>query len=657
MRLIRRFEALRPRHDAAHLRALLRVESLVVARFEPMSSLRLEGYVDLVFERDDAWLVVPMLRVDGVSVMVPELAPIAWPSHVADLAGADTDAIDERIAGWLRSVSLARFVNDEQVRFFRSEPHLRDTFDRAREATLFGAAPLGDVLRSVGPAVYAQRLARDRSVALVGAQAPNGSAVLSSVARELAWTTGDARLDDLARRWFGGVASEPVRSERRYDLYVGPRDHALDAPTSVFLDVARDGERAVVAVEPIPSDVMVSFDAEDAPSARAFAVTEAAVPLRLSRAIEPSRGGTSAGTIALVVRDDAERTPDADLDAARELARSLRAEGFDASVEIAGRVDPARVDVIHVFDLRHGAAMVQLLRDAEAAGTPVVVTPYADDRRDEAMVGASGSISIPRSSNDTVVFDEYARAFASRRISNLRSGVWYDDAASVLLARAGAAIVSSQAEAIFLRERFGYDRTTVPIAATIPLERPSDRIASLVGPDDFVLIHAPIEARCNQLFAVMAAERLGLPIVLLGPVADVEYYRYVNEGSGPRTVQLRDHELTPAEIAGLYGRARVVADVGWSARGLHRLARGGATGAALVANLSGYANDLWGDLAVLVDPASLDAIAEALRLAWEAQPRIGSAVAARTAERCDPFAGLVAVLSAYQASTLLTKGA
>ena len=113
---------------------------------------------------------------------------------------------------------------------------------------------------------------------------------------------------------------------------------------------------------------------------------------------------------------------------------------------------------------------------------------------------------------------------------------------------------------------------------------------------------------------------------------------------------LPENRLAPAELSALYRRARVFADASWSARGLYRLARAGASGAALVAPSSGYARDVWAGRAVLADPGSAESIASALRHAWERADALGPAVAAETARACDPLASLKETLAAYQAA-------
>lgn len=645
MRIHERFPVLWPLHAVDHVRDVLDAENLVAVRLEPVYSLRFEAYMDALFEKNGKWLVVPMLRVDGVSIMVPETPPVTWPARLAAFNGPQIDRIDTRILPWLRSIAAARLVNDEHVRFFRDTPDLREAYGRARDLDLIGASPYPKVMRSIAPAVYGLRLARDGRAALRGPHAANGAAILSTVAERL-----DVECSQFEREWFAGIEFGAINLGANYSLFVGPRNHPVEARYCIFDDGSIEaGERKVELAEPLPTDVMISFDSQDGPIARTFAVTECGVLVRSLPFFEPAVMGGSRGRIALVVRDDAERFPDADTDAAEALAKRLCAEGFDATVTIASKVDVDHTDIAHLFGLRHGASVAELLQATEERGVPLVVKPYADDRSGEAISGASGSLLIPRVSSDVITFYDFVAAFERRKISNLSTGTWYDDISAMIMRRCSVALVAAPSETQFLRERFGYYGGTILAPAWIPLTPPTADIGSLIGSDEYILIHAPLEPRCNQVFAVLAAQRLGLPLVLLGPIADVEYYRYINEVAGPLVCQLRDEDLTDAEISGLYARARIVADVSWSARGLDRLARGAAFGAGIVAAASGYTADVWSGLGCsVIDPGSLDSIVEGLRTTWERQP-VGSAkLISGTAALADPFTALVAVVSAYQ---------
>ena len=150
MRLHEHEPLLWPRYDTAFVTRLLRVENLVAVRLEPVYSVRFEAFMDALFECDGDWLVVPMLRVDGVSIMVPENPPVTWPTRYEAFAGATTDAIDAEIVPWLRSITAGRLVNNEHVRFYRNDARLLDAYEEARSKKLIGATPYPDVLRSVG---------------------------------------------------------------------------------------------------------------------------------------------------------------------------------------------------------------------------------------------------------------------------------------------------------------------------------------------------------------------------------------------------------------------------------------------------------------------------------------------------------------------------
>jgi hypothetical protein len=221
----------------------------------------------------------------------------------------------------------------------------------------------------------------------------------------------------------------------------------------------------------------------------------------------------------------------------------------------------------------------------------------------------------------------------------------------MLFARARAAIACGEDEERRLRGEFGFTGLTRIVPAVLGDEiEASTSIGELVGAEDFALLHAPIDPRCNQYHMARACAVLGYPLVLVGPVGNVEYYGEVLAALGHGGVLLPPATLCAADLAALYRRARVFADLSWSGNGLHRFARAAASGTALVGSSSGYARTIWPGLVQIVDPGSLDSISVGLRAAWERAPDLGPRTAARTAESCHPFDTLVATLAAYQAA-------
>ena len=647
MNLHERYSFLWPKYDAERVRLLLVPEALAVARIEPVYSPRLEALIDLTFERDGEWLVVPLLRLDGIPLATLETPPISWPSWLENVSEDIFSEIEARLIPWARSLTAARFFNDEAWRFFRDEAPIQETFAAARDAQLLGAALVQDVFQNVAPAVYAQRFARGGRAAVAGPHAGNRAVALSAVAERC-----DAMLSPLQARWFSALATGEISRDLEYDCYVGPRDAEMRARFHVLDDGAREAERAISIVQPIPIEINVSFDPDDAPVVGHFAVTERTVDVTpLSFARTPSAGGSS-GCIYLVIRDDGGRFSDADTDAAYALAQGLRDEGFDARVSIASRVDLEEADILHVFGLRHSASIVGLMRDAEAAEVPTVLTPYADDRRREGVTATRGAVMLPRCAIDGIELEQLYWAFGRRKIENIASGDVYDEASRVLVQRAASVLVTCAAEEEMMRERFGYHGPAAQSAVQTPVAQPDGAIGSLVGNDEYVLLHAPLEPSANQLLVVRGAQREGLPLVLLGAVGDIEYYRYIVAIQGALTVQLRDAALTPNQIAGVYARARVVVDAGATSRGLGRLGFGMAYGAAPVGTTSGYAQEVWEGLVEMADPMDADSVQQALRRAWNRQPNDRTAFFNAARASCDPRSALLAAVSAYQQAAM-----
>ena len=65
--------------------------------------------------------------------------------------------------------------------------------------------------------------------------------------------------------------------------------------------------------------------------------------------------------------------------------------------------------------------------------------------------------------------------------------------------------------------------------------RHADELGQL-GPDGWTQLVGDIDLLVSRI----RDEQPGLPLVLLGPVTDVGFYRLVNEAAGPNVIQLRD---------------------------------------------------------------------------------------------------------------------
>ncbi|MBV8432861.1 MAG: hypothetical protein JO029_01120 [Candidatus Eremiobacteraeota bacterium] len=656
MRRHARFAQLAPAIDGDRFQRLVRAEHLAAARLDTGFSARIDNYgcLDLTFENRGEIAVVPYLIVQGLMLFLREANPFVWPSWLPPMRAQTAREIEAAVEPWMRSLAIARFVNGEIVKFFDGAgDELRDLFARARSFGFLGAAPTEDVLVRNAPYVYAQRFASRKRVAIVDRDGAGGAALLTRIAG-VDVDLRDAERAAIAARWFGNDAFGRALTSGQYDVAIGPREAIPEATVRIALDEPHDGERLVRAAQPIPLSVMVTFDVADGDEVRRFAVSAPHLVLRKGGAPPTAVVGGSSGRIGLVVRDDYLGTGDADADAALALATQLCAQGFGANVVGASHVDPGAYDLLHVFGYRCAHVLSgSFARAGSAAKVPVVVSPYLDDPKSEAQWGSAVGRESLVNAADEALRAIYAGAIAERRLSartapEIGASPAADAVVRQLLLSAGALIAAGGDEETRLRELgFGGPIRTVPGVLADELDaEPS--IGSIVGLEDFVLVHAPLEARCNQYHIVRSCAKFGYPVVLLGSVLDTEYYGEVVAAMDAGGLWLPTAEVTAAEVAALYRRARVFADASWTSAGLYRMLRAATAGAAIVAPSSGSARSVWPGLAQIVDPASPASIEQGIKAAWERAPELAPATSARTIERHRPFDMMVATLDAYR---------
>jgi hypothetical protein len=647
-----RHARLAPCIDAEAFHEIVRAENLISARLDPGYGLRIdsEGLLDLAFAKHGRVVLVPFLLLQAMMLLMRESSPYIWPSWIPPFRESVAREIEDLLDPWTKSLLSARFANDETFALFGDDTEARGLAQEARSFGFLGAAPTDGVIRAIAPYVFAQRFALGKTVDIADSDGAAGASILARSAKSVSADLRDARRSEVARRWFD-LDIFRDRDGDRFDISIGPRSNDSEEPVRIVLDDdARVGEVAAVIATPIPPAVMVSFDPGDGAPMRRLAVAAPATVSRKSSVPEMAVVAGSSGRIGIVVRSDYLGNDDADSDGATALASRLAAQGFTASVVPANHLRPGDYDLLHVFGLR-AAAEVNVALQRVPSHAPVVVTPYADDALREATWGVSIVTSTLANAPDEMQRKVYFDAIRERRLES--AGVPKRGEGGVdikaALARAGAVVASSADEERRLRDEVGARESRIVPGVLAPEPSAGD-VSAIAGLDDFVLVHAPMEARCNQYAVARAAAELRYPLVLVGSVQDYAYYGEVVAALGDLGIWLASDQVTPEQLAGLYGRCRVFADASWSAGGLYRLLRAGACGAALVAPASGYARGVWPGLVQIVDPASIINVREGLRDAWQRAHELGPATAARTIEIADPFKSLVGVLACYQAA-------
>jgi len=650
MRRHDRHGRLATRIDAEAFHEIVCAENLVSAKLDPGFGLRVDspGLLDLSFANDGRVVLVPFLLLHAAMLLVRETSPYIWPAWLPPLREHVALEIEERLDPWVKSLVVARFANEECFKLFGRNAQAHALAHRAREFGFLGAAPTDEAMRAIAPYVYAQRFSRGRRVSIDDAGGAAGAAILARSASSVRADLGDAERADAARRWFDLDAYGAGLEEGPCDVSIVTGSRRGDGAVRIAIGAEPgSGERRVAVATPIPPAVMVSFDPGDGSATQHLAV--AAPPANARRSGLPAITvvGGSSGRIALVVRSDYLGSDDADADAAIAMSLRLSEQGFTPAVVPANHLRADNYDLIHVFGVRAAVAIEPEL-DRLGVPRPVVLSPYADDIALEAEWGASIASSTLANAPDEMQRSIYFDAIGQRRLefTGAKRGTASLDVGAAVR-RAAVVIASSEAEERRLRDEFGARQCRV-VPGVLAAEPEAADVATLVGADDFILVHAPMEPRCNQFPLARAAAELGYPLVVVGSVQDTAFYGECCAVLGDLGIWIGSDQLGAAELAGLYARCRVFADASWSSNGLHRLLRAGSMGAALVAPSSGYAGSVWPGLARIVDPASMPSVREGLREAWQRAPELGPATASRTIEVADPFKSLVGVVTGYQ---------
>jgi hypothetical protein len=621
------FPGLQPwiwRTDA--LRDLARAELLVAARIEPiMRSREPAAFIDLHFSDGERNVTLPLVYLDLAQLDVREYDPLVFPHGVLNVVSdARANAIVERLLPDLERRALAGGFWSEEVIRAGAAP----AFERARERGYFGAAPFAVSLPRIAAAVYAQRFATAKRVVAYGAGAAEAAAFLRGAAQSCA-VEGEAEAD--AAAWYGTFeAAGPGVS---YDLAIGSGPPPFPATAIVRLDPGDHGGTQLTVASPLPADVMVSFDPADGAPAGTFSVLAEREPFaRPAPPIEMiSTAGGSAGRIAIVVRPDAALAPDSDTDEAAALARALQAEGFTAEVlDDVAKVVAFGPDLVHIFGVRPGAHARRVADWAADARKPLVVHALHEAPANGGFWGAMVAPYCFGYSADDRSVTTYLDLLARRavEVDGVTAGVAFAPAtvglpdAERVLALADVVLVNSERERALvdaLRPR----RPTFIVPALPTTFAAPEPVAAHVGPDPFILVHAPIGPEGNQLVLARAAGEVGVPLVFAGAVTDPLYAERLREFA-PAAVYLLG-EPGPGLTAGLYRSAAVVAGAAWTSRGHGRLLSAAALGAALVCS-----QNLWLGLPDegrwLVDPADVRSVTRGLGGAWDAAARAETSI-------------------------------
>lgn len=633
MRFHRRYPLLQTWMGLPALQSLVSAENLCVARFEPaIFQMAGSGIVDLIFCAGEAMAVVPYIEVSSAMLLQRENTPVTWPAACAPVGAKRLQAIEAAILPWLESLTLARQLNIETVRRF-SENLDEDAFTAARSAGFLGASPYRDAAARWAPYIYAMRFIDGNAVAVRGAWGGTGAALCASRTAAILADLGGAERNALAQRWFGRSIFDRTPDHADVAIY-----EADAPPVSARITIAPDrtlqGAREIEVAQPVPSDVLISFNAEDSWAAGSFSV-RANERLRSPRGWggvqEPRAAGGSSGNILLVLRDDWMRAPDADVDEAKAIAARLELEGFNVTLSPASTAAGAskRADLVHAFSISRAPECLEPLKSLKSRGVPIVVTPALSRM-------TSQSLALPNALRRLFLFGD--EAHLAENLERLDASVEQpflgrDEICAEMIALADAVIAGGPVEEHLIRTQYGYSGPVIASRAYVR-DHGVESIEAFLGCAEYVFAHTRIDARSNLAMLARAAAEQSRALVVAGPVVDFDVYRTLREILGDRFC----HAPRPsdAEVAAMYRNARVFADVSWWGYGASRASLASTCGCSLV--LSTAMPDCATLGAAEANPARIGSIRNALARAWDTPaPRLPS----------DPNQAFLALISAY----------
>ncbi len=608
-------------YDVRHAHLIQRTH-LVSVRFEPTYSMRHAGCVlDLCFADERHVEIVAGVLAPFPMVLLAESTPLLWPKNVAEVISADRLGIIETdLLLWLRAMTSGRRPVAERLRLYTDGP-IGELVTAARAHGWLGAAPYRDVALGAAPGAYAASRYAEKSVQVSDHPAGATGAWMLSQENQVTADLGSSEINESANRWFDTTIFGTLPEEKP-QIALGFRD-ALTA--SECLVAENGGDVSESMVEPMPIDLMLSFDPDDGPLARSFSVLVFAQP-QLRRQISvatPQALGGSSGRIAFLLRPDWRSDPDADSESAFVLAQWLRGEGLTVTLcDDASITDLSSFDLLHVHGLHHPQRLHLITRAARAKGLPVVLSAQLHEAVADPLWAISNASALYVNSMDGATEARYRDFLALKRLAISGSKLpgeprdARDEAAmKAMLQDADEILVATGGEASRLGQRFGIHERVTICADALATDAPVADIGAIVGSSDFVLCDASITERQNILHLVRAAREARVRLVLSGPVHSAAVQAMLSEYIDQH-VLLAPHRTDAQRIA-LYRRARVYVEPGFLPYGLSRIALALVSGCVPVVPKASDALLEFGAGMIGMDPLSVSEMAAGLRSAWD----------------------------------------
>lgn len=279
--------------------------------------------------------------------------------------------------------------------------------------------------------------------------------------------------------------------------------------------------------------------------------------------------------------------------------------------------------VAHVFDATATQPCLTAIDQLRRRGHPVVVSPMTVDYR----VRETYERDVPRAFAESESETEVAHRLAAvaHEIEDAESRPRKPDPSLARfvanLRNADSLFLASDDERQLL-ERLGAEASHASVVhhvidAHVASDAEPGDFEQRYGVSSFILAHARIEPSGNQAMLAHCAKILGVPLVLIGDVGDVDYLGLVRRIAGRDTIVMPDLPPGDPMLASAFAGASVYAKPDWTRRVDGGLLAAARLGIPIVASRRGAAREYLADNATYVDPTDVDGCCDALRDAHE----------------------------------------
>jgi len=313
------------------------------------------------------------------------------------------------------------------------------------------------------------------------------------------------------------------------------------------------------------------------------------------------------------------------------LQAQLRALGIDADVTTSALPDPRGYTVAHVFNVWEPEAALAQLRHFRACGVPVVFSPIYLDLSELAWAQRAIPTVFDQASSD----EELARYLASiadgsltidglRRADRHELVPGFFAAVREMVGLADHVIALSDVEIGRLAAAGARDVSFTLVRNTVDVARfAAATPAAFAGRydiRDYVLCVGRVEPRKNQLMLAHALRDSGVPLVLLGAVADGAYGALVRRHGGAAVHVIESLPHDSDLLASAYAGARVFALPSWCEGAPLSALEAAAAGTELVLSDRSAEAEYFGPAASYCDPGDVRALRDAVLAAYR-RPR------------------------------------